>query len=148
MSYDRADWHTDTCAEKSLPEENAATHIAAYVRWCIQRNLIAEEIAKEDSEVLEQVRKGELSAATYFDEYMDWKFGEWNLNDVGNQFTSAYYESYLADLGIFFPNVVYGEWESIDFDRLASFLDVKFNEFKNGNLKIATRKGKSWWKFW
>ena len=148
MSYDQGYWHTDACNEKGLPEENAGTHISVYVRWCIERNLIAEQFALEDEEALSQVRAGTLSAASYFSEYMDWKLGDWNLNDVGNAFTQTYYQNYLADLERLFPDVVYGDWAEIEFEKLASLLDQRFDEYQSGRLPGASGEPKPWWKIW
>ena len=40
MSYDRGDWHSDTCHEQGLPEQNAATHIALYGKWYAEFNTL------------------------------------------------------------------------------------------------------------
>jgi hypothetical protein len=140
MSYDQGYWHTDACSENGVPEENAATHIAAYVHWCIKRNFISSEIEKQDAAPLIEVRAGKLSAAKYFEDYMDWKLGEWNLNEDGNHFTAAYYDSYLNDLEKHFPTIIYGGWENVDFVSLTQFLDSKLSEFQEGRLKCSTEK--------
>jgi hypothetical protein len=148
MSYDRGDWHSDTCAERGLPEENAATHIALYVKWCILHDLISDEISKEDSEPLNLVRSRNMSASEYFDKYMDWKFGEWCLNSVGNTFTSSYYDQYLKDLDEKFPQLIYGTESSAPYDKLSEILDKRFAEFqKLGPNKVSWVK-KPWWKVW
>ena len=148
MSYDQGYWHTDACSEKGVPEENAATHIAAYVRWCIEKKLISEQLEQEDSEALKQVRSKHLSAAEYFEEHMDWKFGELSLDDIGNKFTAIYYNRYLADLASNFPNIICGKWSDVDYERLAQFLDNKLSEFRKGKLYVKVEKGKPWWRFW
>lgn len=144
MSYDQGYWHTDECSKQGLPEENAATHIAVYVLWCIKRNFLSDEIEQLDPEALRQVRGGQLSAAQYFENSMDWKFGEWCLNDAGNQFTLAYYDNYLADIYQYFPSIVYGKWSELDANSVTEFLDSKYLHFTQGKL----RKKKPWWRFW
>ena len=148
MSYDRGDWHSDACADLGLPEENAATHIALYVKWCICRKLISDELEKDDAEPLDKIRSGNMSASAYFDKYMDWKFGDWCLNEAGSSFTSSYYDQYLKDLAEKFPDVIYGTEASVSFDRLSMMLDQRHAEFKSlGTSKLPWNK-KPWWKVW
>ena len=52
--------HADSIREKELPvdEINAANHMAIYLRWCIEHELIAPDFCEDFSEVVEGVRNG------------------------------------------------------------------------------------------
>lgn len=148
MSYDQGYWHYDTCDEMGLPEENAATHIVAYLKWCIHRNFISESIENEDVEALANIRSGTDSVAEYFENRLDWKLGEWCLNEVGNKFTSAYYQRYLNDLTKHFPQIVYGAECDVDFDSLSTVLDKRLSEFLIDVHNNQPDKNRPWWKWW
>ncbi len=50
MSYDQGYWHTDYCIEQGFNEDYAGTHIAVYVRWCIENDLLSNDLITEDSD--------------------------------------------------------------------------------------------------
>ena len=148
MSYDQAYWHLDSCDEKGLPEENAATHIVLFVKWCIQRDLLSNDVEIEDSDVLYQVRSGAITASEYFEKHMDWKFGEWFLNEPGNEFAANYYDQYLKDLEDSFPEAIYGAENAVEFHLVFELIDERYTEFKSLGPNNVSWKKKPWWKLW
>ena len=58
MEMDCADWHLETIQEKNLPvdEINVYNHMAIYLRWCMEHDLMGEEFLAEYGEVVEKVK--------------------------------------------------------------------------------------------
>jgi len=149
MSYDQGYWHTDSCAEKNLDEKYAGTHIAVYLKWCIEKGFLSEAHLMSDADALAAVRDGRMSISDYFEMHLDWKFGEWNLNEEGNVFTKAYYDRYLEEVSIEVPGAVLGPESNVDFQKLFALLDGRLSQFHEfGPQAFQKPKTKPWWKFW
>ena len=149
MSYDQGYWHTDSCAEKNLDEQYAGTHIAVYLKWCIEKNFLSQDILMSDAEPLAAVRDGRMSTSEYFEKHLDWKFGEWNLNEEGNAFTKSYYDQYLEDISAEVPSAVLGPESNVDFSKLYALLDDRLKQFQESGAQTFDKsKAKPWWKFW
>ena len=58
VEMDDGAFHLETIQEKSLPvdEINAYNHMAIYLRWCMEHDLMDEEFLKEYGEVVKQVK--------------------------------------------------------------------------------------------
>lgn len=149
MSYDQGYWHTDSCAEKNLDEQYAGTHIAVYLKWCLEKGFLSNDLLISDADALAAVRDGRMSMSEYFEKYLDWKFGEWNLNGEGNAFTSAYYSRYLEEVSDEVPSAVLGPESNIELPKLYALLDDRLKQFKESGYK-AFYKSRTipWWKFW
>ena len=63
MEMDCADWHLETIQEKNLPvdEINAYNHMAIFLRWCMEHDLMGEEFLAEYKEVVEKVKADPVS---------------------------------------------------------------------------------------
>ncbi len=55
---DDASYHIESIEEKELPIDpiNAYNHMAIYLRWCMEHDLMGEDFLKEYSEVTKQVK--------------------------------------------------------------------------------------------
>ena len=55
---DDASYHIESIEEKGLPIDpiNAYNHMAIYLRWCMEHDLMGEEFLKEYGEVVKQVK--------------------------------------------------------------------------------------------
>lgn len=149
MSYDQGYWHTDRCAEKNLDEQYAGTHIAVYLKWCLEKGFLSEELLVSDADALAAVRDGRMSISEYFETHLDWKFGEWNLNEDGNAFTKAYYDRYLDEVSVEVPEAVLGPESDVDFQKLFALLDDRLSQSHEfGATAVQKSKTKRWWKFW
>ena len=149
MSYDQGYWHTDSCSEKNIDEQYAGTHIAVYVKWCIEKGFLANDILESDADAITSVLDGRMTVSEYFEKYFDWKLGEWNLNEEGNAFTGCYYSHYLEEVSDEVPSAVLGPESNVDFPKLYAMLDDRLRRFKESGAQAFTKpKTKSWWKFW
>lgn len=59
--YDKAKWHYESKdMPNELPEIAGATHIAFFVRWCVENDLMSREIEEDCAEELQQIKDKEL----------------------------------------------------------------------------------------
>ena len=92
--YDKAKWHYEAKdMPKELPEIVGATHIAFFVRWCIENDLMSQEIKEDFAEELQQIANKELDCRDFFFNNMDGVFTSEELNTKGKKFAAAYYHS-------------------------------------------------------
>jgi len=65
IDMDDASWHIESIEEKELDVDliNAYNHIAIYLRWCMEHDLMSEEFMKEYGEVVNQVKDEHDSTA-------------------------------------------------------------------------------------
>ena len=48
VTYDKAKWHWGAKnAPTDIPQENGATHIAFFFRWCMERKLYSKDFAAD-----------------------------------------------------------------------------------------------------
>lgn len=93
MTYDKAKWHYGGNYPSDLPPENGATHIGIFLAWCIESGLYSEELEDMSHDAIEQVKQKKLSGAQFLISECDECFTDEDLNDEGNAFAAAYYES-------------------------------------------------------
>jgi hypothetical protein len=140
IAYDRADWHYGSDFPKDLAPESGGTHIGMFVAWAILRGLEGELHREESPEALEQVRRREMTGRDFLMTECDEKFWEEDLNEEGNAFARAYYDTqggsglYLADyectLGNGLPSTYHVEDTWAAFDQLCPVIDRRFAEWK------------------
>lgn len=86
---------------KELPEIVGATHIAFFVRWCIENSLMSQEVQENFAEELQRIANKELDCREFFFNDMDGVFTSEELNTKGEKFAAAYYHSlHPASYGI------------------------------------------------
>lgn len=140
MKYDDASWHSGGNFPKGLPDSAGATHIGMFVAWALMSGLAGDIHVTDPSGAIPKLRARSITPGRFLLEYCDGKFTNEDLNDEGNAFARAYFESppgpYLADyevvLGEGLPDLyrVPDTWGN--FDRLRLILDRRFAEWKNG----------------
>lgn len=90
--YDDASWHYGGDYPENLTDENATTHIGMFLNWCINNNLLSEELAEDSEDERESVKRREMTGAQFLIDLCDEKFSAYDLNELGNSFTRDYYE--------------------------------------------------------
>ncbi|MEC4117138.1 hypothetical protein VSP20_09150 [Myroides phaeus] len=92
--YDKAKWHYGSATfPTSLPVENGATHIAFFLRWCIENNFIGKEIANDIPDDITKIKSGIADCRTFLMNYLDGVLTSEDLNTKGRLFANAYYTS-------------------------------------------------------
>ncbi|OUP18756.1 hypothetical protein B5F29_10760 [Lachnoclostridium sp. An196] len=95
MEMDCADWHLETIQEKNLPvdELSAYNHMAIYLRWCMEHDLMGEEFLAEYKEVVEKVKADPagVDLRAFIRDELDGQLVGPMFNKIGRAFASYYY---------------------------------------------------------
>jgi len=145
MAIDRMEWHYGSNDyPEGLPAENAGTHIGMYLAFVFSQGMAGEHIIKELSDLLEKLKRREITGFEFFDTYRgDEKFFAQDLDDDGEEFTIDYYHTseFTKQFGEYFddycnvfseypsPYHVEDTWEN--FDRLKPILDKRLQQWRD-----------------
>jgi len=157
--FDKAKWHWGAKnAPTDIPQENGGTHIAFFLRWCIEQKFCSNQMWEDFPNELKSVENQEGNVdcrKLFFD--MDGVLSTEELNTKGNQFAVAYYSSdktkfaktfgyYLKDYTNFvkqkfgdkyFDNAYYYiENSEENYQKIKSIIDKRYAEF----LEMKTKK--------
>lgn len=153
--YDKAKWHYESKdMPKDLPAIAGATHIAFFVRWCVENDLMSREIEEDCAEELLQIKNKELDCRDFFFDDMDGVLTSDELNTKGKQFAAAYYHSdktkfakkfgyYLADYDNWVKNKLgsqynpdtsyfYVENSEENYNEIKEICNKRYSEFLKG----------------
>jgi len=151
--YDDASWHYGGDYPKDLPVENTGTHIGIFLAWCINNDLISNELKKDFKEDVEDVKSSKITGAEFLFKICDGKFIDDDLSFFGQKFASDYYENdkskfarefgfYLEDYCDVFDEKAEKngfEYESLyhvkdtweNYDLMAEIIDERFIQWKD-----------------
>lgn len=138
MKYDDADWHYGGNFPDDLPQEAGATHIGMFVAWALLAGLAGRLHLEDFPDGLEALHQRSITPGAFLLNYCDEKFTDEDLNEVGNNFAKAYYDSeegYLVD----YENIIAGDLPSLyhvadsweNFERLKPTLDSRFSAWRS-----------------
>lgn len=147
MIYDRADGHYLGDYPDDLPPQNGGTHIGIFFAWLLNRNLLNEELLAAFPYELEAVLKRECSGREFLASKRDGQLSEEDLNQTGNDFTRAYYDSdiyfndYAEVLAEGRPSFYHVDdtWEN--YDLMVERIEARYAAWQQG----APHR---WWQFW
>ena len=92
---DDASYHIESIEEKKLPIDpiNAYNHMAIYLRWCMEHDLMGEDFLKEHGEVVKQVKADPASVdlRAFIQDELDGCLFSVLLNQQGRAFAGYYY---------------------------------------------------------
>ena len=95
VEMDDAAWHLETIEEKNLPvdEINAYNHMAIYLRWCMEHDLVGEEFLAEYGSVVEKVKAdpANVDLREFIRDELDGQLVGPLSNKIGRAFASYYY---------------------------------------------------------
>ncbi|WHU47636.1 hypothetical protein QNM97_01040 [Gordonia sp. L191] len=95
MTYDDAEWHTDSVIDLGLDESAAAIHIAAFMGWACRRGLVpADGHADAIADAISRTDHPTGFVATHFVSQINVN----NLTPRGNLFAEQCYDAYLRAL--------------------------------------------------
>jgi hypothetical protein len=149
--YDKAKWHWGAKnAPTDIPQENGGTHIAFFLRWCIEKDFYSEEMEEDFSNEIASVKSndGKTDCRRLFVLDMDGVLSTDELSTEGNQFAMAYYTSsetefakaygeYLNDYGKFVKRILddsdnayyYVENSEANYQKVKKIIDKRYSEF-------------------
>lgn len=149
--YDKAKWHWGAeNAPEDITEENGATHITFFVRWCIEKDFYSKEIYEECVDEIAAIKEGKSDCRQFFLEMFDGVFTSEELNSKGKAFANAYYSSdktkfakqygyYLIDYQNFVDNLFgennfdnayfYVEYSEENYQKIKAVIDSRYSEY-------------------
>lgn len=145
VKYDDAEFHDP---DGNLEEEFAAAHIALFLRWCVERNLISKHLEEKSGDELAKARSGAITYTEFLLCSCDGKLIAEDFSEEGNRFATAYYDDYLRDYSTIcgFPSYSHTEAEH-DYAAVSVVLDRRLAEFRAGTLAPLRPKSRRW-QFW
>ena len=151
---DDASYHIESIEEKELPIDpiNAYNHMAIYLRWCMEHDLMGEDFLKEYSEVAKQVKDDSASVdlREFIRDELDGCLFSVLFNQQGRAFAGYYYGEgdspyYPADvddnaLRFFGP----GRYHSDEFQDEA-YLFIPFDEdYYQAMAEVIEERFENW----
>lgn len=106
MPIDRISDHAGKITEKKLPLApiNGANHIAIFMRWCIEHDLVAPEFYRDCPDVIEGVKSGrDTDIREFILRFFDGDLEIYQLNFLGAGFAHYYYNWEHDDGEFFYP---------------------------------------------
>jgi hypothetical protein len=150
--YDDASWHYEGDFPEDLQPLSGATHIGMLLTWIIEMDLYSEEVAEDCSEELKAVKEKTMTGATCLMQCFDGTLSDFELNDAGNEFISAYYDdettfsrlyaSYLQDYtnelnaDARYESLYYIEDSWDNYAILKPIISQRFEEWKEFNEEV------------
>ena len=137
MEMDCADWHLETIQEKNLPvdELSAYNHMAIYLRWCMEHDLMGEEFLAEYKEVVEKVKADPASVdlRAFIRDELDGQLVGPMFNKIGWAFASYYYGEpdsphFPSDIDDYAISVIGQERNYSDEIQDEAYLFIPFDE--------------------
>jgi hypothetical protein len=94
ITHDKAKWHSDADDfPRDLPPEAGATHIAHYLRWCLENGHFSEEFLETHPARIASLHKGALDMRDFLLREFDGVFLSDILNPAGRAFALACYHT-------------------------------------------------------
>lgn len=109
LPIDSVSDHAGKISQKHLPLDpiNACNHIAVFMRWCIEHDLIAPEFYRQCSDIVEGVKSGKATDIRQFiTDFFGGCLETYQLNFAGAAFAHEYYNWETGGDPFFYPSDV------------------------------------------
>ena len=154
MEMDCADWHLETIQEKNLPvdELSAYNHMAIYLRWCMEHDLMGEDFLAEHGEVVEKVKADPASVdlREFIRDELDGQLVGPMFNKIGWAFASYYYGEpdsphFPSDIDDYAISVIGQERNYSDEIQDEAYLFIPFDEdYYQAMAKVIEKRFTNW----
>ena len=154
MEMDCADWPLETIQEKNLPvdEINAYNHMAIYLRWCMEHDLMGEEFLAEYGEVAEKVKADPagVDLRAFIRDELDGQLVGPMFNKIGRAFASYYYGEpdspyFPSDIDDYAIGVIGQERNYSDEIQDEAYLFIPFDEdYYQAMAKVIEERFTNW----
>ncbi|WP_274952505.1 immunity protein Imm33 domain-containing protein [Angelakisella massiliensis] len=137
VEMDDAAWHLETIEEKDLPVEeiSAYNHMAIYLRWCMEHDLMGEEFLAEYGEVVQKVKSDPagVDLRVFLRDELDGQLVGPLFNQKGRAFASYYYGEpdspyFPSDIDNYAISVIGQERNYSDEIQDEAYLFIPFDE--------------------
>ena len=154
MEMDHADWHLETIEEKNLPvdELSAYNHMAIYLRWCMEHDLMGEEFLAEYKEVVEKVKADPagVDLRAFIRDELDGQLVGPMFGKIGRAFASYYYGEpdspyFPSDIDDYAIGVIGQERNYSDEIQDEAYLFIPFDEdYYQAMAKVIEERFVNW----
>ena len=154
MEMDCADWHLETIQEKNLPvdELSAYNHMAIFLRWCMEHDLMGEEFLAEYGEVVEKVKADPagVDLREFIRDELDGQLVGPMFNKIGRAFASYYYGEpdspyFPSDIDDYAIGVIGQERNYSDEIQDEAYLFIPFDEdYYQAMAKVIEERFTNW----
>ena len=154
MEMDCADWHLETIQEKNLPvdELSAYNHMAIFLRWCMEHDLMGEEFLAEYGEVVEKVKADPagVDLREFIRDELDGQLVGPMFNKIGRAFASYYYGEpdspyFPSDIDDYAISVIGHERNYSDEIQDEAYLFIPFDEdYYQAMAKVIEERFTNW----
>ena len=154
MEMDVADWHLETIQEKNLPvdEINAYNHMAIYLRWCMEHDLMGEDFLAEYGEVVDKVKADPagVDLREFIRDELDGQLVGPMFNKIGRAFASYYYGEpdspyFPSDIDDYAISVIGQERNYSDEIQDEAYLFIPFDEdYYQAMAKVIEERFTNW----
>lgn len=103
---DSSEYHSSKIAQKKLPLDkiNGCNHMAIFLRWCVEHDLVAPEFHKNCPDVIEGVLSGkQTDLREFINEYFGGDLEMYQFSFLGAGFAHFYYNEELEDPRYLYP---------------------------------------------
>ena len=154
MEMDVADWHLEKIQEKNLlvDEINAYNHMAIYLRWCMEHDLMGEEFLAEYGDVIEKVKADPASVdlRAFIRDELDGQLVGPMFNKIGRAFAAYYYGEpdspyFPSDIDDYAIGVIGQERNYSDEIQDEAYLFMPFDEdYYQAMAKVIEERFTNW----
>jgi len=143
--YDKAKWHFRGDFPEELDIFQGYVHTGFYLTWIIENGLFDTNGDDYLNSEISKVKKKELTGAEFFERNLDGVLMDYDLTELGNEFTYEYYEKgkfledYSKTLGADLPTLYHIKDNWANYGKFKPLLDKRFKRWK----KLKKQK---WWK--
>ena len=154
VEMDDGAFHLETIQEKNLPvdELSAYNHMAIYLRWCMEHDLMGEEFLAEYGEVVEKVKADPASVdlREFIRDELDGQLVGPMFNKIGRAFASYYYGEpdspyFPSDIDDYAISVIGQERNYSDEIQDEAYLFIPFDEdYYQAMAKVIEERFTNW----
>ena len=151
---DDASYHIESIEEKGLPIDpiNAYNHIAIYLRWCMEHDLMGEDFLSEYSEVVQKVKADPASVdlRAFIRDELDGQLVGPMFNKMGRAFASYYYGApdspyFPSDIDNYAIGVIGQERNYSDEIQDEAYLFIPFDkDYYQAMAKVIEERFENW----
>ena len=154
LEMDDAGWHLETIQEKELPVDkiNAYNHMAIYLRWYMEHNLMGEEFLAEYGDVVKQVKASpnSLDLRVFIRDELNGQLLGSLFNQEGRAFASYYYGEldspyFPSDIDNYAIDIIGQERNDSDEIQDEAYLFLSFDEdYYQSMAKVIGERFVNW----
>ena len=158
MEMDCADWHLETIQEKNLPVDDlsAYNHMAIYLRWCMEHDLMGDEFLEEYGDVVQKVKADPagVDLRAFIRDELDGQLVGPMFNKIGRAFAAYYYGAYSngqespffpSDIDNYAISVIGQERNYSDEIQDEAYLFIPFDEdYYQAMAKVIEERFENW----